>query len=107
MNKREFQEKLWTQLSEWQDEIKELRPLAEKKKEEEGTFDAAAGITAHQIAEALGNSLEEAKNEVDSLNDIAPEAWEMRGEEIRSKVEETFTDLRERFKALAESLKER
>ena len=105
MDQREFQEKLWKQLSDWKDELRELRPLAEKKKEEDKTL-TGGDITAHDIAEALTNSLEEAKNEVDAINDIAPEAWAERGEEIRKRVEDNFTDLRDRFEALTESLKE-
>ncbi len=103
-DKKALEEKL--QLTEWEQEIDRLRPLAKQKKIEEDSLNIDRGITAQEIFEAMESSLAKARAQVGSLDDVAPEAWEQRASEILSEAETTVNDLRDRFQSLAESLKD-
>ncbi len=106
MEPETFKDKLQKHVEELEEELVRLRGLAEHKKDREDALNLSMDITAHEMVESLEKSLEEGKAKINSLGDITVEAWQERGDEIRGEAEGTIKDLRERFLALAESLKE-
>lgn len=106
MEPKAFEEKLRSKLEELRRELARLRGVAEQKKQQEDELNVEMGITNHEIVESLERSLEEAEGEVDRLKDVTVEAWQERGDEIRSRIEDGVDELTGRFEALTESLKE-
>lgn len=106
MEPQTFKDKIQKHVDELEEELARLRGLAEHKKDREDALNVSMEITAHEVVESLERSLEDAKTKINSLGEITVEAWQERGDEIRSETEGTIKDLRKRFVALAESLKE-
>ncbi len=105
MRRQEYQDKLRSQLAEWQQQLEDLRPLANKAKQKDESPGLERGITGHEVFEAMQNSVKEAEAQVASLNDIVIDAWEKRGPEIRKETEAVFREIEDRFQSLSESLK--
>lgn len=107
MTKKEFEDGLWPKVSAWQKELDRLRHLAKEKETREEPVQLTTEINVQEVLETLEESLDEAKKRLDGLHEIAEEAWEQRGAEIRRDLEFTFEDLENRFKSLAESMEQK